>query len=118
MAALSVSKITSFNCNLYSKSLKIFTHKLGSGSDTANYSRIESGKTDPAFSSVVKITKALGVQLTDLFNADEVLSDINSFDKSLIEKMSLVEQLDKRKNRLLCGFRCLPGKEKNERCFE
>lgn len=62
--------------------------------DTGNYSRIENGKTDPSFSSVVKIAKALGVELTDLFKADEVLKDVNSLDKSLMEKMSLIEQLD------------------------
>lgn len=64
--------------------------------DTSNYSKIESGKTDPSFSSVQKIAKALGVQLTDLFKADEVLKDINSFDKSLMEKLALIEQLDKK----------------------
>lgn len=64
--------------------------------DTSNYSKIESGKTDPAFSSVLKIAKALGVELTDLFKADTILKDINSFDKSLMEKMALVELLDKK----------------------
>lgn len=64
--------------------------------DTANYSRIESGKTDPAFSSVIKIAKAMDVELIDLFQADQVLKDVNSFDKSLAEKLSLIEQLDKK----------------------
>lgn len=64
--------------------------------DTSNYSKIESGKIDPAFSSVMKIAKALGVELTDLFKADTFLKDVNSFDKSLMEKMSLIEQLDKK----------------------
>ncbi len=64
--------------------------------DTSNYSKIENGKTDPSFSSVVKIAKALGVHLTDLFRAEEVLKDVNSFDKSLMEKMALIEQLDKK----------------------
>lgn len=69
--------------------------------DNGNYSRIEGGKTDPSFSSVQKIAKALGVQLTDLFKADEVLKDINSFDKSLMEKLALVEQLDKKEKQAL-----------------
>ncbi|MBV6474500.1 MAG: hypothetical protein JPMHGGIA_02824 [Saprospiraceae bacterium] len=69
---------------------------LASKIDTSNYSKIESGKTDPAFSSVVKIAKALGVELADLFKADAILKDINSFDKSLMEKMALIEQLDKK----------------------
>lgn len=64
--------------------------------DNSNYSRIENGKTDPAFSSVVKIAAALGVPLADLFKADELFADVNSFDKSLMEKMTLVEQLDKK----------------------
>jgi transcriptional regulator with XRE-family HTH domain len=64
--------------------------------DTSNYSRIENNKTDPAFSSVVKIAKALGVELADLFKADTVLKDVNSLDKSLMEKMALIEQLDKK----------------------
>lgn len=64
--------------------------------DTGNYSRIENGRTDPAFSSVQKIAKALGVQLGDLFKADEVLKEINSMDKSVMEKLALIEQLDKK----------------------
>lgn len=64
--------------------------------DTSNYSKLESGKTDPVFSSVVKIAKALGVPLTDLFKADEVLREVNSADKSLMEKMAMIEQLDKK----------------------
>jgi transcriptional regulator with XRE-family HTH domain len=64
--------------------------------DTANYSRIESGKTDPAFSSVIKIAKAMDVELIDLFQADQVFKDINSFDKSIAEKLSFIEQLDKK----------------------
>ena len=64
--------------------------------DNSNYSRIENGKTDPSFSSVVKIANASGVALYHLFKADEEFADINFFDKSLIEKMALVEQLDKK----------------------
>ena len=64
--------------------------------DNSNYSKIEGGKTDPAFSSVIKIANALGVPLYDLFKADEVFADVNSFDKSLMEKMALVEHLDKK----------------------
>jgi transcriptional regulator with XRE-family HTH domain len=64
--------------------------------DTANYSRIESGKTDPAFSSVIKIAKAMDVELLDLFKADQTFRDINSFDKSLAEKLSFIEGLDKK----------------------
>jgi transcriptional regulator with XRE-family HTH domain len=58
--------------------------------DTTNYSRRESGKTDPAFSSVLKIAKAMNVELIDLFQADQVFTDVNSFDKSLDEKLAFI----------------------------
>ncbi len=60
----------------------------------AQYSRIESGRTDPAFSAVVKIAKALGVSLTELFEANEIFKEINSYDKTLMEKISFIESLD------------------------
>lgn len=60
------------------------------------YSRIESGKTDPSFTTLERIAKALGISLAELFKANDVLKDINSFDKSLMEKMALIEQLDKK----------------------
>lgn len=64
--------------------------------DTSNYSKIEGGKIDPAFSSVAKIAKAMGVSLADLFKASELLKDVNSADKSLMEKVALIELLDKK----------------------
>jgi transcriptional regulator with XRE-family HTH domain len=64
--------------------------------DTSNYSKIESGKIDPAFSSVQKIAYAIGVELTDLFKADTLTKEINSANKSLMEKISLIDQLDKK----------------------
>jgi len=64
--------------------------------DQAQYSRIESGKTDPAFSAVVKIAKGLGVELSELFKADELFKEVNSYDKTLMEKLNFIEQLDKK----------------------
>ena len=64
--------------------------------DMGNYSRIENGKTDPSFNTVVKITKALGVELYELFNANSVYKDISSYDKTLIDKLTLIEGLDKK----------------------
>jgi len=60
----------------------------------AEYSRIESGKTDTSFSAVLKIAKALGVSLGELFNADEIFADANSYDKTLMEKLRLIDALD------------------------
>ncbi len=64
--------------------------------DNTNYSKVEGGKIDPAFSSVVKIAKAMGVPLADLFKANELLKDVNSADKSLMEKVALIDLLDKK----------------------
>ena len=60
----------------------------------AQYSRIESGRTDPAFTVVVKIAKALGVTMVELFQADDIFKDVNSYDKTLMEKLRLIENLD------------------------
>jgi transcriptional regulator with XRE-family HTH domain len=58
------------------------------------YSRIEGSKTDPAFSAVAKMAKALGISLSDLFNADEIFNDANTYDKTLMEKIRLIDTLD------------------------
>ena len=64
--------------------------------DQAQFSRIENGKTDPAFSAIEKIAKALGGGLAELVNADDIFTDVNSYDKSVIEKMALVDQLEEK----------------------
>jgi transcriptional regulator with XRE-family HTH domain len=58
------------------------------------YSRIEGGKTDPSFTAVVKIAKALGIALPDLFKADDIFADVNTYDKTLMEKLKLIDELD------------------------
>jgi transcriptional regulator with XRE-family HTH domain len=58
------------------------------------YSRIEGGKTDPSFSAVTKIAKALGLSLSELFNADNIFDDANTYDKTLMEKIRLIDDLD------------------------
>ncbi len=67
----------------------IATAKLGG----AQYSRIENVKTDPSVSTLVKIAKALGVSLSDLFANTDQLKEINSHDKSIMEKVTLMESL-------------------------
>lgn len=60
----------------------------------AQYSRIENGKNDPSFSVIAKIADALDLTLSDFFKADEIFSDINTYDKTLIEKLRLLDSLD------------------------
>mgnify|MGYP003564273950 FL=1 len=67
---------------------------LSIGMDPSQYSKIEKGKTDPSISTVEKISAALGVSLSELFQSDEIFKDINSVDKTIMEKIKLIEQLD------------------------
>ena len=60
----------------------------------SQYSKIENGKVDPQCSSIEKIAIALGVNLSDVFAQENNLENINSIDKSIIEKVQLIDQLD------------------------
>jgi len=60
--------------------------------DQSQYSKIEKGKTDP--STLQKIAKALDMSLSELLSADEIFKDENSYDKILMEKLKLIDQLD------------------------
>ncbi|TRW95859.1 helix-turn-helix domain-containing protein [Flavobacterium gawalongense] len=60
----------------------------------SQYSKIENGKVDPQFSSIERIANALGVDIVDIFNSDKIITDIDSFDKTLVEKIQLMEQLE------------------------
>jgi len=42
-----------------------------------------------------KIAKALGVSLSDLFASDKELRDVASLDKSVMEKVALIDSLSK-----------------------
>jgi transcriptional regulator with XRE-family HTH domain len=62
--------------------------------EAAMYSRIENGKTDPSVTTLERIAKALGVSLSDLFTSNEELKKINSYDKSIMGKVTLMETLN------------------------
>lgn len=63
------------------------------GMDQAQYSRMESGKVEPTLSSLEKIAEALGIKIAELFDEQEP-TDINSYDKSDVEKLRLLNQLE------------------------
>jgi transcriptional regulator with XRE-family HTH domain len=58
------------------------------------YSRIENGVNEPSLTTLEKISKALGVSLSDFFDTDDKLADVNSYDASIMEKIKLVEELN------------------------
>ena len=62
--------------------------------DQSQYSKIENNKSDPHLSTIEKITEALGISIEELFTAEKVFKDVDSFDKSLVEKIQLIEQLE------------------------
>ncbi|QYS87208.1 helix-turn-helix transcriptional regulator [Flavobacterium oreochromis] len=62
--------------------------------EKAQFSRIENDKTDPSYSTLEKIAKAMNCTMSELFSTNEDFKDINSIDKSLIEKVSIIENLE------------------------
>lgn len=81
--------------------------------DTAQYSRIENGKTDPSVTTLERISKALGVSLSDLFASTDELKEINSYDKSIMEKVALMETLnDEEKHTIYVMLDAFIGKRK------
>jgi len=60
----------------------------------SQYSKVENRKVDPQCSSIEKIDSALGVSLVDIFTQENNIENTNSIDKSIIEKVQLIEQLD------------------------
>ncbi|QTE21030.1 helix-turn-helix domain-containing protein [Polaribacter cellanae] len=71
------------------------------GMGAAQYSRIENGKTDPSISTVEKIAKALGVTMAELFTDTNDLKEINSLNKTLIERVTLIDTLTKEEQKTI-----------------
>jgi transcriptional regulator with XRE-family HTH domain len=63
------------------------------GIDQAQYSRIESNKVEPTISSIEKIAEALEVDVVELFSKEKI-TDINSYDKNIVERLQLLDQLE------------------------
>jgi len=77
-----------------------------SGLDKAQFSRIENGKTDPSFTTLEKIAKALGISISELFATTDEIKEVNSHDKTVMEKVSLIESLndDEKKRFTVCSM--------------
>lgn len=71
------------------------------GMGAAQYSRIETGKTEPSLGSLEKIAQALGITLAELFADNEQLTEVNSTDKTLMEKVKLMESLEEKEKHTL-----------------
>lgn len=71
------------------------------GMGAAQYSRIENGKTDPSVSTLAKIAKALGISMAELFYDNDSLHEVSSMDKTLMERVTLIDSLSKEEQRTL-----------------
>ena len=69
----------------------------------AQYGRVENSKVEPTLKTLLKIADALGVSLDDLVKGkDDPMKDIEVKDKSLLDKVKLIDQLpDDEKNTVL-----------------
>ena len=57
--------------------------------------------------------KALGVKLSDFFDTDDKLADVNSYDASIMEKIKLVEELNDEEKKIVFSLvDALVGKKK------
>ena len=55
------------------------------------------GKTDPSYSTIEKIAKAMDCTLSELFNHnEEEFKEIHVMDKSLMEKVSILDNLEEK----------------------
>jgi len=71
------------------------------------------GVNEPSLSTLEKIAKALGVKLSDFFDNDDKLADVNSYDASLMEKVKLIEDLSEEEKKIVFSLvDALVGKKK------
>ncbi|MCH4831170.1 helix-turn-helix transcriptional regulator [Flavobacterium columnare] len=65
--------------------------------DRGQYSRIETNKVEPTLTTLEKIAIAFGVEIEDLIKKDDPIT-IDSFEKSLVEKVKLIDDLEEDQN--------------------
>lgn len=73
---------------------------VATGMNRGQFSRIENDKVEPNLGSLKKIAAVLGVPLAQLFD-DNISFNMSSYDKSLVEKIQLIEKLDGEQQKVL-----------------
>jgi transcriptional regulator with XRE-family HTH domain len=61
--------------------------------DRGQYSRIETNKVEPSLTTLEKIASAFKADVEDFFKK-EVPVTVDSFDKSLVEKVKIIDELE------------------------
>jgi DNA-binding XRE family transcriptional regulator len=68
---------------------------------------------EPSLTALEKIAKVLNVKLSDIFDTEDKLADVNSYDASLMEKIKLAETLNEEEKKMVFSFvDALVGKKK------
>lgn len=65
----------------------------------SQYSKIENDKVDPQFSTIEKIAEALKTGIAGLVAAEEVYKDVAAYDKTIVEKVQLVDLLEEQERK-------------------
>lgn len=82
------------------------------------YSRLENAKTNPTLDTMVKVAKALDVSIDSLINGEtHPLNDINVKDKSLTEKVKMIDNLPKEEKNTVLNVLELAVSKRNFREF-
>ncbi|MFQ3576828.1 MAG: helix-turn-helix transcriptional regulator [Cytophagales bacterium] len=61
--------------------------------DRGQYSRIETNKVEPSLSTLEKIALAFKVDVEEFFKKEAPVN-VDSFDKTLVEKVKIIEELE------------------------
>lgn len=70
--------------------------------DPTQYNRIELGKSMPTLKTIAKIATALNVSIDKLINEEQDLEEVDIKDKSLFDKVRLIDELpEEEKNTIL-----------------
>jgi len=70
--------------------------------DPTQYNRIELGKSMPTLKTIAKIAATLNVSIDKLINEQQDLADVDIKDKSLFDKVQMIDELpDEEKNIVL-----------------
>lgn len=71
--------------------------------DRSQYSRIETDKSEATVATLEKIAQALGVKTAYFFGENTPL-EVNAFDKTLVEKVKLIDELDEKQKLSIFTF--------------
>jgi transcriptional regulator with XRE-family HTH domain len=87
--------------------------------DPTQYNRIELGKSMPTLKTIAKIAGALNVSIDKLINEEQDLQDVDIKDKSLFDKVKLIDELpEEEKNTILSVIDLALSKKKFKDFFQ